>query len=259
MGKRGKAAKVESFYPVDWNFWDQFSRDFGMGKGIYNLYSEFRWVTYIADIARRLLYYLEIVRKDGHEDQEDKVSKSVRNVTNMIPECLRDLDYWMFHCLEAPIVYDGIAQLDSLGRPIMRDIGFYQLKRQNILPVGTEMYVLVEGFTTPLRNEDYNTMKMYALYGDPTSDDKDEKGIKGVVLKIESIFHRVLDLQREQPFDMQPETLLMGNEPEVSDISQEQEEIAEIAQMMRALNEQTAALGEEDNEDEETDEKEKEK
>jgi len=234
MGKysRGKKrSKVDSLMPVDADFWSQFAREFGMSRYIYNLYSEYRWAMHIADLAEKLMEYMSIM-----DSAEEKLDSKLVEVVEKIPDCLKNLDYWLFHCLEVPMVGgNGNAIVDRMGRVVKRDIGFYHLRRQNLFPIGAEMFVLVEGFTTPITNENYSSMRKIALNGEIGESGRYEGGTKRVVLKIESIFHRVLELAKNKPYKFKPEKLLIGDEVEAKELDEEEAQLYDVSAMMKEL------------------------
>lgn len=227
-----KRSKIDSLMPVDSDFWNQFSREFGMSRYIYNLYSEYRWAIHIADLSKKLLDYITML----DADKDEKIEPKLKEVVERIPACLKDLDYWLYHCLEVGVVgNDGNAVTDSMGKVVTRDIGFYHLRRQNLFPIGTEMFVLVEGFTTPITNEDYSKMRQIALNGDMNDEGIYEGGVKRVVLTIETIFHRILEIEKNKKYEYKKEELLIGDEQQAKQLSEEEAEIIDVASMMKEL------------------------
>lgn len=192
-----KTKKADSAAPVSPDFWDQFVRDWGLQKYIGNVYSVFIWATGIRDLAIRLLTYIQISRDT--EEQEEQILSHVLKLEPLI----QWFDEWMYKCIEIPLMIDGTVN--------RRKIGFYHLRRQNVMPINYEMRVILEGFTYPVANADYSEMRAYALYG-KWENGKRVGGVKNICNMLEAHFHHIIKVKQMKPLVFEDETMDIGDE-----------------------------------------------
>lgn len=219
--------KVDSATPVSPDFWDQFVRDWGLTKYIGNVYSVFFGAMGIRDLAVRLLTYTEISRET--EDQEEEVVDHIKKLEPLIGW----LDEWMHECIIIPTV--------RYGQIVPRSIGFYHLRRQNVMPVGFEMRVILEGFTEPIANEDYSEMRSYALYGEEVNG-KRVGGVKNICVMMESHFHHIIKVKKVQPLVFEQEGLDIGDEVQretlyrVAELTQDEKTKQDIINRLKSID-----------------------
>jgi len=209
--------KVDSIHPVFPRFWDQFAFEWGMARYSYNVVSDFRFLQQLNDLSQKLLDYLELKSEDPDpenlEDQEDvEIYEYAKK--KFIP-LLKLLNFWMYRCLDVTITNP------SNGIREDRKIGFYHLRRQNMMPYGIEIYVIAVGFTVPISNQVFSEFRSYALYGEPDENGRQVGGTRSVANKIEAIFHLILEIKNVQSM---PElksggNVMIGDEKEIKDVA----------------------------------------
>jgi hypothetical protein len=201
--------KTDSAAPVLIDFFDQFTRDWGLAKYIGSVYSVYYGLMGIRDLASRLMTYIELSRKT--EEQEEEVQHHIDKLEPLI----KWFDQWMYGCMEVPEEVNG--------KMIIRSIGFYHLRRQSVMPVRFEMRVILEGFTEPIANADYSEMRKYALYGEEDEKGIRRGGVKNIANQMESHFHHIINVVKKSPVFFEEETMSIGDEREFDSL----EEIAE--------------------------------
>jgi len=194
---RSHGKKIDGAAPVAYEFWDQFVRDWGVAKLLGNIYSQYRWATKINQMAVALVTYVSI-----SEDIEEHSEKLISHVEKLKP-LMTWLNEWMCECIQIVSTETGI--------PRLRDIGFYHLRRQNIMPIGFEMRVIVQGFTIPMTNEQYSNYRQYVLYGEVIKGER-KGGVINICMQIEAHFHHIIKIKRGSGYTFEEETLDIGDE-----------------------------------------------
>ena len=225
-GKRG-GLKIEATAPVAAEFWDQFVRDWGIVKYIGNVYSEYRWAMGIRDLAFRLINYVEVSRNT--EEQDEELNEHILKLKPLIVW----LDEWLYDCI------DVITK--RYGRPIKRRIGFYHLRRENVMPISFEIRVVLSGFTIPMPNDEYAEYRAHALYGRVVNGER-KGGVKNICNIIEAHFHHIVKIKNTQEFVFEEEKIEIGDEEEES--SSPEDSIEEVAkQRIRDQMERLKSVG----------------
>ncbi len=219
-------SKVDGATPVSADFWEQFTRDWAFHKYIGNVTSIFFWVTGVRSLAFRLIKFIESSR-----DEEEAKEELMYHVGKIEP-LITWLDKWLYECLDVPTIVRG--------RPQMRKIGFFHLRRQNVMPIGFEMRVILEGFSAPVANEEYSKMRSTALYG-VEENGKRVGGVVNICVEIESHFHHIIKIQTQQPLFFESETIDIGDEQErktLDDVAKltESEKIKKEVERLKTLN-----------------------
>jgi len=194
---------VDAATPVSDDFWEQFVREWGVIKYVGKVYSEFRWAMGIRDLATNLIEYSNYTIEDKDAEDFANIEKAKHYIDKLIP-LITWLDEWLHACMEVP-VYDGNKLVG------IRKIGFYHVRRQNIMPIGFEMRVVLEGFAIPVPNDEYADMRSYALYGKMVKG-KRVGGVKNICVKMESMFHYIIKIVGQKKIFFQEETLDIGDE-----------------------------------------------
>ena len=212
---RGKGSKIETTTPVSTDFWEQFVREWAITKHVMKVYSEFRGAMGIRDLADSLIIYSGLVIDDKEVENKATLEK-VKHYIDKLKPLIGWLDVWMHECIEQPIYNnEGIFQ----G---IRRIGFYHVRQRNVMPVGFEMRVVLEGFDTPVLNAEYAEMRSYALYG-YEEDGKRIGGVKNICVKMEALFHYIIHIMGQKHIVFREETLNIGDEEEIESVLAERE------------------------------------
>lgn len=201
---RGRGSKVDAATPVSSDFWEQFVREWGVIKYVAKVYSEFRGAMGVRDLAVSLLQFSNLMLQDKEVEKKDTLQKAKGFIDKLKP-LISWLDVWMHECLELPI-YNEQGLFEGT-----RKIGFYHVRRQNIMPVGFEMRVVLEGFDTPVLNAEYAEMRSYALYG-YEEDGKRIGGVKNICVKMEALFHYIIGIMGQTKIFFREETMVIGDE-----------------------------------------------
>lgn len=199
----GKKSKLDGALPVSAGFWDQFLREWGVAKHIGSIYSLFYFCMKIRDMAETLLTYTDI--SVDTEEQEEEVVEHIEKIEPLI----KWFDEWMYRCIVVPS--------EQQGRIVPREIGFYHLRRQNVMPIGFEMRVILDGFSVPISNEDYSEMRSYALYGG-WEEGKKQGGVKNICNILEAHFHHIMKVKSGGLLGFEEETLNIGDEEAHKDL-----------------------------------------
>ena len=124
------------------------------------------------------------------------------------------LNFWLYDCLTVTV------RNPSTGKYENRNVGFYHLRRQNIMPFGIEIYVISVGFTVPIANELFIELRKYSSFGEPDSTGRYRGGTRSVANRIEAIFHLILEIKNasNMPELRSESSVMIGDEPELKTI-----------------------------------------